>query len=92
MAEPCTVSAKFTIANELGLHVRASAMIVRTAAKFESSVSVAAGSVDADAQSVLELLTLAASRGTVVTVTATGEDAQAVVTALGELIGRNFAE
>ena len=90
-AQP-TASAEFTIGNELGLHVRAAAMIVRTVGRFTGSVAISAGAVTADARSVLELLTLAASKGTVVTVTAGGEDAAAAVEALGELIARNFAE
>jgi len=41
---------------------------------------------------VLDLMTLAASRGSTLHVSAEGSDADAAVAALGALIARNFAE
>ncbi len=87
-----TASSRFVIRNELGLHFRAAAMVVRTANGFTSELTLATGKASADARSVLDLLTLAASKGTVVVVTATGADADVAVNAIGELIARNFAE
>ncbi len=84
--------AKFTIKNELGLHFRAAAMVVRTLSPFVAQVSIANGKTVADARSVLDLITLAAGPGATVTIEAKGEDAQAAVEALGCLIDRNFAE
>ena len=52
--------------NELGLHFRAAAMVVRTLSKFSSKVTMSNGRGVADARSVLDLMTLAASHGTVV--------------------------
>jgi phosphotransferase system HPr (HPr) family protein len=86
------VEADFTVTNELGLHSRAAAMVVRTISDFQSEVRIANGDTVADARSVLDLMTLAASRGTTLRVSAEGEDAEAAVKALGDLIARNFAE
>ncbi|RMF25014.1 MAG: HPr family phosphocarrier protein [Deltaproteobacteria bacterium] len=83
---------QFTIKNELGLHFRAAAMVVRTLADFRAKVSISNGSTVADARSVLDLMTLAAAPGTKVTVEAEGDDAREAVEALGALIDRNFAE
>jgi phosphocarrier protein HPr len=85
-------TAEFTVGNQLGLHVRAAAMVVRTMTPFSSRVSIRAGGSVADARSVLDLLTLSASKGTKIVVEAEGEDADKAVEVLGDLIARNFAE
>ena len=83
---------EFQVTNELGLHFRAAAMVVRTVTDFKSEISISNGETVADARSVLDLMTLAASRGSTLRVTAEGPDADAAVAALGALIARNFAE
>ena len=85
-------SSEFIVSNQLGLHVRAAAMVVRTMTPFTSKVSIRAGASIADARSVLDLLTLSASKGTKIIVEAEGDDAEAAVATLGDLISRNFAE
>jgi len=85
-------TAEFVVGNQLGLHVRAAAMVVRTMTPFTSQISIRAGDSVADARSVLDLLTLSASKGTRIVVEAEGEDAEAAVAKLGDLIARNFAE
>jgi phosphocarrier protein HPr len=85
-------SAEFVVSNQLGLHVRAAAMVVRTMTPFASKVSIRAGGSVADARSVLDLLTLSASKGTKIVVEAEGDDAEAAVAVLGELIHHNFSE
>ena len=78
--------------NELGLHFRAAAMVVRTLGDFDSQVTISNGQTAADGRSVLDLMTLAATRGTTLDVTAVGGDAEKALAALGALIARNFAE
>jgi phosphotransferase system HPr (HPr) family protein len=85
-------SAEYVVGNQLGLHVRAAAMVVRTMSPFSSKVTIRAGDSEADARSVLDLLTLSASKGTRIVVEAEGDDAEAAVATLGDLIARNFAE
>ena len=85
-------SAEFVVGNQLGLHVRAAAMVVRTMSPFSSKVTIRAGDSEADARSVLDLLTLSASKGTRIVVEAEGDDAEAAVSTLGDLIARNFSE
>jgi phosphocarrier protein HPr len=89
---PKRVEGEFTITNELGLHFRAAAMLVRTLTDFSSEVTIINGDTLADARSVLDLMTLAASRGTTLRVRAEGEDAEETLKAVGALIARNFAE
>jgi len=83
---------QFTVTNELGLHFRAAAMVVRTLGDFDSQVTISNGQTAADGRSVLDLMTLAATRGTTLDVTAVGGDAEKALEALGALIARNFAE
>jgi phosphotransferase system HPr (HPr) family protein len=85
-------SAQFVVGNQLGLHVRAAAMVVRTLTPFSSKITIRAGDSEADARSVLDLLTLSASKGTQIVVEAEGDDAEAAVATLGDLIARNFSE
>ena len=87
-----TATGELTIGNELGLHARAAAMVVRTVSRFTSEVRLARGSTVADARSVLELLTLAAVKGCRVEVTARGPDAAEALAALERLVARDFAE
>jgi phosphotransferase system HPr (HPr) family protein len=82
----------FTVSNELGLHFRAAAMVVRVSSNFSSTIVISNGKTSANAASVLDLMTLAASMGTRLTVVAEGKDAETAVSALGALIARNFAE
>jgi phosphocarrier protein HPr len=85
-------TAEYVVGNQLGLHVRAAAMVVRTMTPFQSRVTIRTEGGTADARSVLDLLTLSASKGTTIRVEAEGADAEAAVAALGDLIARNFAE
>lgn len=82
----------FTVSNELGLHFRAAAMVVRVSSDFKSKILISNGKTEANAASVLDLMTLAASMGTPLTIVAEGPDARDAVAALGALIARNFAE
>ena len=89
MAE-CTVE----VISRLGLHARAAANLVRLASRFKSKLTLQRpdGSAEADAKSILSILTLAASYGTKLKLTATGEDAQEALDAICGLFARAFDE
>ncbi|MEZ5331302.1 MAG: HPr family phosphocarrier protein [Thermoanaerobaculia bacterium] len=79
------VEREVEVVNRLGLHARAAAKLVHTAARFESSVLLADGRQSVDAKSILGLLLLAAAQGSRLTVRCAGRDereAEAAVTAL----------
>jgi phosphocarrier protein len=84
--------ASFEIRNRLGLHARAAALLAETANRFQAQVFVSRDGRPVDAKSIMELLLLAATRGTRVDVIAVGIDAQAAVEAVGALISRGFGE
>jgi phosphocarrier protein len=83
---------RFTIVNQLGLHARAATKLVQLASKYPCEVEVAREDQSANAKSVMGVLLLCGSKGTVLEVTARGERAEECVTAIGELIADRFGE
>jgi phosphotransferase system HPr (HPr) family protein len=81
-----------TVKHEAGLHARPASLFVQTAKRFQSDVKVKHGEREANAKSILNVLTLGAVQGAVVTIRAEGEDAQEALDALEELITSNFGE
>jgi len=80
------------IKNKLGLHARAAAKLVHTAARFKSDIKIRKGDEEVDGKSILGILLLAAGRGSVITVRANGEDESPAIDAIQELIDRKFDE
>ena len=80
------------IVNQLGLHARAAARLVHLANRFSSLITVSKGNSKVDGKSILGLLTLAASKGTRLTLTATGDDEKEALAELSTLIGDRFGE
>jgi phosphocarrier protein len=86
------VTGRFTIVNQLGLHARAATKLVQLASKFPCEVEIAREDQSANAKSVMGVLLLCGSKGTVLEVRATGERAQECIAAIGELIADKFGE
>lgn len=86
------VHATARICNKRGLHARASAKLVEAAARFSSHVSVCKDGQCVDARSIMGLMLLAAGMGSVVEISAAGEDAQNALTAILALIEAKFGE
>jgi phosphocarrier protein len=87
-----SAAARFTIVNELGLHARAATKLVQLASKFPCDVELAREGQTANGKSVMGVLLLCGSRGTVIDVRATGERADECVAAIGDLIANRFGE
>lgn len=81
-----------TICNPKGLHARASARFVAGAAGFGARVTVARKGEEVSADSIMELLMLAAEMGSDITIRAEGEQAEEAVNALAELVESGFGE
>ena len=86
------VLAQFTIVNTLGLHARAATKLVQLAARFPCEVEISHDGQTANGKSVMGVLLLCGSKGTVVEVRAHGERADECVRAIGELIAERFGE
>lgn len=82
------------VQNELGLHARAAAKIVKLANEFESDIKLSRENLSesVDAKSILGILLLAASRGTVLQISARGKDELSAVESLVELVNSRFGE
>ena len=78
------------IGNELGLHLRAAGTLVQVAGKYKSEISLSRDRSDANAKSIMSVLSLAAAKGVELTVTAVGEDAEQAVEALAVLIEKDL--
>lgn len=88
-----TISKDVTIVNRRGLHARAAAKFVKAADQFTASIAVqVTDDIRASGTSILGLMMLAASTGTVVTISATGADAEQAVETLAGLVERGFDE
>ena len=81
-----------TVTNRLGLHARAAARFVNLASRFQAQVRVTRGSQTMDGKSIMGILLLAAATGTLLTVSADGQDEQAAVDALCGFIENGFGE
>ena len=86
------VVGNFTIMNRLGLHARAATKLVQIASRYPCDVEVAREDQSANAKSVMGVLLLCGSKGTVLEVRARGEGAEECVAAIGELIANKFGE
>jgi phosphocarrier protein len=83
---------RFTIINQLGLHARAATKLVQLASKYPCDVQIARDDQSANGKSVMGVLLLCGSKGTVLEVRASGEQARECVQAIGELIASRFGE
>ncbi len=85
---------RLQVTSRLGLHARAAANLVRVASKFKSSLTLQRldGNAEADAKSILSILSLAASRGTHLRIVARGVDEQEALDAVVGLFSRDFDE
>ncbi len=75
------------ITDELGLHARPAAQVAKLARKYRARVFLKKGKQTAEASSILDVLALACSKGTVLEILGEGEDAQEAVEALAKLLG-----
>jgi phosphocarrier protein len=80
------------IKNKVGLHARPASVFVREAGKYKSTITVIHGANQANAKSILNVLTLGANQGAEVRICAEGEDAEEALDALVALNDSNFGE
>ncbi|HWP51581.1 MAG TPA: HPr family phosphocarrier protein [Clostridia bacterium] len=81
-----------TLTNPTGLHARPAAEMVKAAAKFKSSITLEGNGKKADAKSIILVLGLGLRQDDVITIRAEGEDEEAAVQLLVELVKQRFHE
>jgi len=81
-----------TISNRLGLHARAAAKLVSVASGYGASVTLDKNGQKVNGKSIMGVMMLAASKGTVLQLQVDGEDEETVMQALVDLIDDKFGE
>ena len=76
------------VANPHGLHIRPAYLFARLASRYESAIEVIKDGQSVNGKSVLEILMLAATQGTILTILARGQDADQAVKALVPVLER----
>lgn len=84
---------EITIINKLGLHARAAAKFVGVAGKYPCQIRVGrTPETMVDGKSIMAVMMLAAGKGTLIHLATEGEDAEAALAGLVELINNKFEE
>ena len=86
------VEKKMLIQNELGLHARAATKLVQLATKFPCEITVSKDGHEVNGKSIMGVLMLVASKGSVITIRARGSNAEQALAALAQLVEDKFGE
>jgi phosphocarrier protein len=90
--DPSKASKELTIENRNGLHARPAALFVKTSSRFTAEVWVEKDGERVNGKSIMGLMMLAAGKGSILTVTAEGDDAALVIQEIEQLINTRFGE
>lgn len=86
------IQKKIKIVNKLGLHARAAAKLVSLTSKFRATIEIKTEHKTVDGKSIMGVMMLAASEGTIIEITVNGEDERELLTSLEQLINNKFDE
>ncbi|MEJ2125756.1 MAG: HPr family phosphocarrier protein [Alphaproteobacteria bacterium] len=81
-----------TVVNKRGLHARASAAFVKCVEKFDAEVTVTKDGQSVNGSSIMGLMMLAASPGSIILIETEGPDADQAMDALTTLVEKGFYE
>lgn len=90
--EDITLTKKLVVQNELGIHARPAAMIVRAMQKYEAHVYLIYNGSRRNAKSVLQILSLGAPKDAEITAVAQGKDAESALEELEQIFETGFGE
>ncbi|MDO9541741.1 MAG: HPr family phosphocarrier protein [Kiritimatiellia bacterium] len=90
--KPAVITREMAILNQYGIHARPAAMFVKTASKYEADVTVERDNVRVSGKSIMGLMTMEASCGSKIRITAEGIDANQAVDELQKLVEHKFYE
>ncbi len=86
------VEKKITIINNAGLHTRPAATIVKIAAQFQSEFFINKDDLNINGKSIIGVMTLAAAKGSELTLTFDGPDEEQMAEAILEYFKKGFDE
>ncbi len=87
-----SVSKDLEIINKLGMHARAAAQFVQLASNFSSHIEIEKDNRRVNGKSIMGVMMLAASKGSIVTLYTNGDDEDESMKKLEELINNRFNE
>ncbi|MBR7180384.1 MAG: HPr family phosphocarrier protein [Kiritimatiellae bacterium] len=76
--------------NRYGMHVRPAGLFAKVASRFDADITVEKDDVKVSGKSIMALMTLEATCGTVLKVTASGREAKEALDELEALVSRKF--
>ena len=88
MAE--TLMREFTLLNKYGMHVRPAGLFAKVASRFDADIEVEKDGNVVSGKSIMALMTLEATHGTVLKVYASGAQAKEALDELEALVARKF--
>lgn len=86
------IQQEIKITNTLGLHARPASLFVKLAGTFDSDIIVEKDGEEVNGKSLMGLLMLAAAAGSVIKISAKGDDCVVALKAIIELIEKKFEE
>ena len=86
------INEKITVINVLGVHTRAAAKLVALSEKFESKIEVQKNDQVANCKSIMSLIVLGITKGTVLDLMISGGDEREAREAIVELFNNRFGE
>lgn len=90
--EQTRLQRELRVINELGIHARPAALIVKTSSRFKADIYLEKEGAQVSAKSIMGVLTLVSACGTRLKVSAEGPDAEQALDALEELFSAKFHE
>ncbi|WP_395753286.1 HPr family phosphocarrier protein [Prosthecobacter sp.] len=87
-----SIQKELTIRNKMGMHARPAAQFVKRASKYQCDVWVEKDDEPVNGKSIMGLMMLAAGRGETIKIIADGNDAEAAVADLEELVASGFGD
>jgi len=86
------IKKEIKIINELGIHARPAGMIANTSARFACDIKIVKDKMEVNAKSIMGIMTLAAGKGSVITIITNGVDEAQALAAIVDLFSRKFDE
>jgi len=83
---------KLKVLNQYGLHARPAALLVKAAGKYDSDIFIEKDGNKVSCKSIMGLMTIEGFPGSIMTVTASGEDAQKALEEIEEIFMNKFYE
>jgi len=85
-----SLEAVVCVENELGLHARPAGKVAQLAQSFQADIAFWVADQQADAKSILDILSLAAPQGTEICIKASGSDASEALEQISQLFQDKF--